>query len=265
MTPDRTDAPADQWCRGCDWPLAADAEAAARLLDRFAELSGAAARLAATHGGAAMLRAIGGNAPYLTDLAVREAGSLLRIAADGPDEVVAGALRAVAGLPADASRTAMAGALRAAKRVVGLAVALADIGAAWPLDRVTAALSDVAETTLRAAVAHSLRAAGIAEAGGMTVLGMGKLGARELNYSSDIDLVILHDPRAGGGESSSAVFTRIVRAVVSLMEARDADGYVFRTDLRLRPDPAATPPASRCRRPSPITRAWPRPGSARPC
>ena len=73
---------------------------------------------------------------------------------------------------------------------------------------------------------------------------MGKLGARELNYSSDIDLVVLYDPDAHPNpDTLGATFTRIVRALVPMMEARDADGYVFRTDLRLRPDPAATPPA----------------------
>jgi len=80
---------------------------------------------------------------------------------------------------------------------------------------------------------------------GFTALGMGKLGARELNFSSDVDLVLLHDPDQGvyhGGEPG-AFFTRLARALVGLMEARDADGYVFRTDLRLRPDPAATPPS----------------------
>ena len=81
-------------------------------------------------------------------------------------------------------------------------------------------------------------------ASGFTVLGMGKLGARELNYSSDIDLVLLYDPDPCiyHGDAAGAFTSRLARGLVSLMEARDADGYVFRTDLRLRPDPAATPP-----------------------
>ena len=85
--------------------------------------------------------------------------------------------------------------------------------------------------------------------GGFTVLGMGKLGARELNYSSDVDLVLLYDPAApiyterSEGHAIGGFTSRIARGLVSLMEARDADGYVFRTDLRLRPDPAVTPPA----------------------
>ena len=81
-------------------------------------------------------------------------------------------------------------------------------------------------------------------AGLFVALGMGKLGAGELNYSSDIDLILLHDPDAGvyHGDAPTGFYTRLARNLVTLMEARDADGYVFRTDLRLRPDPAATPP-----------------------
>ena len=78
---------------------------------------------------------------------------------------------------------------------------------------------------------------------------MGKLGAAELNYSSDIDLILLYDgtaPVYAGGRAADSIgsFTsRLARDLITLMEARDANGYVFRTDLRLRPDPAATPPA----------------------
>ena len=98
--------------------------------------------------------------------------------------------------------------MRRAKRVVALATAIADIGGIWPLERVTAALSDLAEATLSLAMAHLLRAAhdagelrlpdpaDPARGCGFTVLGMGKLGARELNYSSDVDLVLLYDPAA---------------------------------------------------------------------
>ena len=235
--------PAERWCGRLHWPAPSDAEAASRLLERFSGASDRAAHLAATPSGAAMLAGIGGSAPYLADLAVREAAALCALAATGPEGVVAASLKGIAGLPPDIARPALASALRAAKRIVALAVALADIGGAWRLDQVTGALSDLAEAALRAAVDHSLRAAGLAGGRGLVVLGMGKLGARELNYSSDVDLVLLHDPRAVPGESSTAVFTRIARAVVALMEARDADGYVFRTDLRLRPDPAATPPS----------------------
>ena len=238
------------------WPAPADADAAARLQERFADLGTVEARLAGRPEVAAMLRGLGGNAPYLADLALREVATLRLLIRSGPDAAVAAAMRRVATARPTAPRAQVAGIVRGAKRAVALAVAVADIGGLWSLDQVTAALSDLAEQTLCLCTAHLLRAGH--EAGelrlphpgepnrgcGFTVLGMGKLGARELNYSSDIDLILLHDPDAGvyHGDAARAFYTRLSRDLVTLMEARDADGYVFRTDLRLRPDPAATPP-----------------------
>ena len=239
-----------------DWPAPADPAAAERLVERFAALDEAEALLADDPAGGAMLRCLGGNSPYLADLAVREAAALCGIMQSGPQPVVRRALAAIAACPVTAPRATLAATLRAAKRRVALATAIADIGGMWDLIRVTEALSDLAEAALRAAVAHLLRAGhesgelGLphpdepAPGSGFTVLAMGKLGARELNYSSDIDLVLLYDPesRIYHGDAAGAFYSRMARGLVALMEARDADGYVFRTDLRLRPDPAATPP-----------------------
>src|SRR5262252_8938104 len=167
----------------------------------------------------------------------------------------------LAAVPPSSRRDRIAAAMRRAQRIVALATAIADIGGVWPLERVTTVLSDLAEAALSLAMAHLLRVAhdagelrlpdpsDPAHGGGFTVLGMGKLGARELNYSSDVDLVLLYDPaatiytEASEGHAQGGFTSRIARGLVSLMEARDADGYVFRTDLRLRPDPAVTPPA----------------------
>ena len=239
------------------WPSPADPDAAERLLERFAAVGAAEARLLRRPDVAAMLRALGGNSPFLSDLAVREAATVRRLFRQGPDAVVAAALRSITRSPAGADRATLAATLRQAKRRLGLASAIADIGGQWPLERVTAALSTLAEVALDAAVAFALRSArargalqlprgrAMLAASGFTVLGMGKLGARELNYSSDIDLVLIYDParHPEGGDALGAVFTRVARDFCTLMEARDADGYVFRTDLRLRPDPGATPPA----------------------
>ena len=232
------------------WPPPADAAAASRLAERFAPLDPDAIVPVA------LLRALGGNAPYLAELALREPLVLRAVAAEGAEPEVARALAALAAVPPTAPRARVAAAMREAKRHVALAVALADIGGMWRLERITAALSDLAEAALTLAAAHLLRAAheageielphpdDPARGSGLVVLGMGKLGARELNYSSDVDLVLLHDPDAGllPAEDSGAFFTRLARGLVGLMEARDGDGYVFRTDLRLRPDPAATAP-----------------------
>ena len=233
-----------------DWPSPADAAAAARLLERFAPLDPDGCVPVP------LLRCLGGNAPFLAELALREAETLRVLARDGPDAAVAPVLAALAAVPPTAARPRVTAALREAKRRIALAVAVADIGGLWRLERVTATLSDLAETALALAAAHLLRSAHDAGeialphpadpacGAGLIVLGMGKLGARELNYSSDIDLVLLHDPDAGllPAEEAGAFFTRLARGLVGLMEARDADGYVFRTDLRLRPDPAATAP-----------------------
>jgi glutamate-ammonia-ligase adenylyltransferase len=232
------------------WPEPADPAAAARLAERFAALD--RERVVPP----ALLHALGGNAPYLADLALREPTTLRAVVTDGVAPVVAASLARLAAIPASAPREAVASALRRAKREVALAVAVADIGGLWSLERVTAALSDLADGALQVAVAHLLATAQArgeialphadepAPSSGFAVLGMGKLGARELNFSSDIDLVLLHDPDSGllEPEASGAFFTRLARGLVGLMEARDPDGYVFRVDLRLRPDPAATPP-----------------------
>src|SRR5262249_25139639 len=82
------------------------------------------------------------------------------------------------------------------------------------------------------------------EAGsGMIVLAMGKMGAFELNYSSDIDLIVFYDPEVAAlvdRDDATAFYVRITRGLVRLLQERTADGYVFRTDLRLRPDPSST-------------------------
>ena len=203
-----------------------------------------------------MLRCLGGNAPYLADLAVREEATLRLLAREGPQTAVDRAMATLRTLAPASSRATIAAGLRQAKRQVALATAVADLGGLWTLDQVTGALSDLAQATLDCATAHLLLAAHISHeltlpdpsrpthACGFVALGMGKLGGHELNYSSDIDLVLLHDLSAGvyHGESPVAFYARLTRDLVSLMETRDADGYVFRTDLRLRPDPAATPP-----------------------
>jgi glutamate-ammonia-ligase adenylyltransferase len=243
------------------WPEPYDAGAAERLLERFTALGRAEARLASRSEVRTMLRCLGGNSPYLSDLAVREAAALRRTVSAGPDAVVEEAMAELAAMPPSAPRERVAAALRRAKRVIALVSAVADVGGMWRLEAVTAALSALAETALSLAVAHLLWAAqktgeldlpdrsNPAAGGGLTVLGMGKLGARELNYSSDVDLVVLYDPAAPiytqrtAGDAMGGFWARLARGLVSLMEARDADGYVFRTDLRLRPDPAATPPA----------------------
>lgn len=210
--------------------------------------------------GAALLSAIFGNSAFLSQCLISDLPFARRLLEDGPDAAFDDALAAVA------DRTALAGEttdqlkhrLRVAKRRAALAIGAADIANVWPLEQVTGALSDFACASLQASCRHLLRA--LHDSGelalpdpddpeadsGLIVLGMGKLGARELNYSSDIDLIVLFDQDTVpyiGDRGLQHLFTRLARNLVALMDERTRDGYVFRTDLRLRPDPGATPPA----------------------
>src|SRR3546814_20416791 len=81
---------------------------------------------------------------------------------------------------------------------------------------------------------------------GFVALGMGKLGALELHYYSDVDLIMLYDQdvvRYQGRKSALECFVRLTQQLVRLLSDRTEDGYVFRTDLPLRPDPGPPPVA----------------------
>lgn len=234
-------------------PEAFDSAAVMRLRATLEEGDATAQALLAHPQAAPWLAALAGHSPYLADLIAREPASLLRLLERGPEDAFQLAIAPLARADAATPRPALAMLLRQVKRRAALVIAAADIGGLWPLERVTGALTDLAEAALGAALRHLLRAAvergelkrTAARAGkgcGLVVLGMGKLGARELNYSSDIDLILMFDPTAATDpDEAQGCYVRIARELVKLLEERTADGYVFRTDLRLRPDPAATP------------------------
>ena len=207
--------------------------------------------------GKALLAALFGNSPFLGDCLLAEMPFARRLLTAGPDAAWPAIQADLAALDLADEETLKTG-LRIQRRRTALTVALADIAGLWPLARVTGALTDFAEGALTIAVRHLLREA--AEAGhialanpaepdqgsGYIVLGMGKFGARELNYSSDVDLIVLFDDsrvRYVGREDMGRCFVRITRKLVRLIEERTSDGYVARTDLRLRPDPSSTPMA----------------------
>ena len=144
----------------------------------------------------------------------------------------------------DAVRPPMVG-LRQRRHRVALAVALADISGEWPLERVMRALSDEADAAATFALQTAMaEVADDPSTDGFSILALGKLGSRELNYSSDIDPILLYDPerlaRVRRREPDD-VALRIARRWVALLTERTADGYVHRVDLRLRPTPEITP------------------------
>jgi [glutamine synthetase] adenylyltransferase / [glutamine synthetase]-adenylyl-L-tyrosine phosphorylase len=243
-------------------PRPADPAAAARGFEHWTERAARAEdagvrefaeAFASSPEGRRALEAVFGNSPYLTQSLVLDLPFAKRLFEQGCDAVFPALLEE---LREERDTARLMAALRIAKRRAALLIALADIGGLWPLERVTDALSAVAETTLRLACRHLLRKAGDSGAlllpdpgdpmagSGLIVLGMGKLGARELNYSSDIDLIVLYDDQVvqtAQPDNMARTFIRLARDLVRIMEERTKDGYVFRTDLRLRPDPGATP------------------------
>jgi glutamate-ammonia-ligase adenylyltransferase len=207
--------------------------------------------------GKRLLASIFGNSPFLTGIAVQDWAFLNRIVEEGADPLyseIAASTEATQDLGEDTA--ALMRRLRIAKRRVALTAAVAELAGTWRLEQQTGALSRFAEAALGAALRHLLREAvrkelvELADPSdpeqdcGLIVLGMGKLGGCELNYSSDIDLIVLYDPariRIAARDGMQAFFVRLTRELVRILEERTGDGYVFRTDLRLRPDPASTP------------------------
>jgi glutamate-ammonia-ligase adenylyltransferase len=203
-----------------------------------------------------LLAGIAEASPYLWDLVRADPERLVTLLATDPEARLAALIDQVARAGASATDDAeIMRALRRGKAEAALLIALADIGGAWPVERVTRALTRFADAALGAAVRYLLRGAAALgklgasdperpeEGSGYVALAMGKMGAHELNYSSDIDLIVLYDadaPALSAGTEPGALFVRLTRGLVKLMQERTADGYVFRTDLRLRPDPAST-------------------------
>jgi glutamate-ammonia-ligase adenylyltransferase len=231
-------------------PQPYDRALAARGFERLAEagyVPDAAAQL--------LLAAAFGNSAYLARLAARETDTLRRFFAEGAhpllEEIEATALAA-----GDAAiELEVMQALRRAKRQAALVIGLADIAGLFTLEDVTQNLTRFADATLKAALRFALKTAArhspwadkdgatLESSTGLVVLAMGKYGGFELNYSSDIDIVTFYDetifPFAKRGDQRGAAVD-IIKHVVKLIADITADGYVFRVDLRLRPDAGAT-------------------------
>ncbi|MDP2622008.1 MAG: bifunctional [glutamine synthetase] adenylyltransferase/[glutamine synthetase]-adenylyl-L-tyrosine phosphorylase [Hyphomicrobiales bacterium] len=223
-----------------------EAELAAALKKLFTE--GSSAR--------ALVDAIFSYCPFLTDLAVRDPRRLLRCFTTDPEAHLAALCADVETRLAKSAIMGEAMAdLRRFRQELALLVGLSDIGGVWNIDRATLNLSRGAETAVSAATDFLLRAAAArgeltlpdpqrpSKGSGYMVLAMGKLGAGELNYSSDIDLIVFYDGDAAPlkpGLEAARFFVRLTRDLVKLLQERTEDGYVFRVDLRLRPDPGAT-------------------------
>jgi glutamate-ammonia-ligase adenylyltransferase len=226
-------------------PIAFDPERGAEALAHVGAVSGDVQ---------ALLKGAAGSSDHMSDLLRREGAWLSEVLSE-PPETTFDAL--MAETPPESQKDVMVF-LRQQKARVALLTGLTDLGGVWSLEEVTGALTRFAdhavEVALRTAIRREMQRGklpgqtedDLGVAGGLAVLAMGKMGAGELNYSSDIDLICLFDETRFDTDDYAEArtsFVRAVRAMTQILSERTADGYVFRTDLRLRPDASVTPVA----------------------
>ena len=207
---------------------------------------------------ASFLAAVFDLSPFLRDCARRWPQTLENLFHTPLDARLEELLPEIAGSGIEAEQTE-AGLMKALRQKKGEAhflIALADIAGVADAQTTVRRLSALADACVSAAIDYLLLDAHRSgklelphpdEPGresGWIVLGMGKLGAHELNFSSDIDLIVFFDPEAPAVRDpldATDVFSRLTRRLVRILQDRNEHGYVFRTDLRLRPDPGSTP------------------------
>ena len=197
--------------------------------------------------------------PYLFDLVSADSARALRLLECEPELHLAQLIENTRSEVAAASSEAdVMHKLRRTKSEAALLIALCDIGGVWSVMQVTEALTDLAVTSVQSALRFLLQQEAMRgrmtplnpdrpeEGSGLIVLAMGKMGAGELNFSSDIDLIVFFDAAASTlapDIEPQPFFVRVTQGLSRLLQQRSVDGYVFRVDLRLRPDPSSTPVA----------------------
>jgi glutamate-ammonia-ligase adenylyltransferase len=135
-------------------------------------------------------------------------------------------------------------AVRRERSAIALALGIGDLAGMLALEQVVQPLSDLADRQLERALAAAVaeRTPDAAPLG-FAIVALGKLGGRELNYSSDLDLIFLYDPETvpmKPREAPDQAALRIGQRIVEILQKRTEDGYAFRIDLRLRPSPEVT-------------------------
>ena len=241
-----------------------DAQAASEELSDMAEHAKSEglpklARLLRSDGPAArFLAAAFDLSPFMRDYARREPEALDRLLTVPLDDRLSGILDMIAASPYadDVSENGLMKTLRRHKAEAHFLIGLGALSGVADAARTVERLSLLADACVTAAVDFLLRDAHQtgklklpdpdkpAAGSGWILLAMGKLGAHELNFSSDIDLIVLFEPEAPAVSDpleASEIFVRLTRRLLRILQDRTEHGYVFRTDLRLRPDPGSTP------------------------
>ena len=232
-------------------PPADEAAVKAALTDLAAASPSLLDRLKADPSARNLIFAAFGGSPYLRQLIVANPGWTLQCLDRDAGEL----LRTLSLDGAGLAEEELMRELRKLKAKGALLVSLADLSGAWSITEVTAALTGLADMFVKSAVDYLLAAgaasgqlSGIDAAdpgrnSGYVVLAMGKHGAGELNFSSDVDLIVFYDAHSralSGSMEPAKFFVRLTRTLVRLLQDATEDGYVYRVDLRLRPDPRAT-------------------------
>jgi len=249
-------------------PVRPDTEAADRFVEKLlenirfsedSELLNYWGRFCSNQNSLKEINLVLGHSPFLANILVAEPRFSRTLYSAGPEEALASIKSDLSKIdPYTASEVSIKKSLRVLRKKVALTCAVADCHSAWELTKITQTLSDFAGSALSVAIKHLLlnahkRGEFILQDTkdpelqcGFICLGMGKLGAKELNFSSDIDLILLFESDSKnyiGRKSKQEFFSQFTRKLVTIIEERTSDGYVFRVDLRLRPDPGSTPSA----------------------
>lgn len=184
------------------------------------------------------------NAPYIARLMDRQAETFDALSDRSEQTLLDKVLRRLKDVSALVDEAEAMQALRKAKQQAHLILSAADLSGRWPVMRVANAMTLFAEAAAKAALGFACKTAGLSDQG-LFLVALGKMGAHELNYSSDIDFAAFYDPDkfVGGDRGPADAASRLIRHVTRLLEQMTGDGYVLRTDLRLRPDPRSTPVA----------------------
>jgi glutamate-ammonia-ligase adenylyltransferase len=136
-------------------------------------------------------------------------------------------------------------AIRAFRHQEFLRVAIADLAGDLDADAVQAELGLLAEVVLRRALelarAEVAARISIPSTLELVAVAMGRLGAAEMSYNSDLDLIFVYHDRGEVAEGSRVAASRIVQKFIAVLEARTREGYAYKIDLRLRPSGNAGP------------------------
>ena len=192
---------------------------------------------------------------FLTRIIRTRPEILIELAQDGPDVFCEKILTHIYEQDLSCDQDGLMRYLRLCRQSMSLATAMADIAGIWSLDEVTGTLTDFADASVRVSldwllknrsVQYGLDAPPTADQCQCVILGMGKYGARELNYSSDIDIVVFYEPegiKSLDGYKLNEFWVELTKNLSTILQSTTDAGFVFRVDLRLRPDPGSTPVA----------------------